>query len=122
MTIQEIASKWVEYCSTGQWESALNDLYSEDAVSMEMKGAEGFPERVEGMAAIKEKGEMWSSMVEEFHGIEIGTPIIAADHFAATMTIDVTMKGQPRSKSPEIALFRVADGKIVSEQFFYELG
>ena len=122
MTIQEIASKWVEYCSTGQWESALNDLYSEDAVSLEMKGAEGFPERVEGMPAIKEKGEMCSSMVEEFHGIEIGTPIIAADHFAATMTMDVTMKGQLRSKSPEIALFRVADGKIVSEQFFYELG
>lgn len=122
MTIQEIASKWAEYCSTGQWEKALQELYSEEAISLEMPGAEGFPERVEGMPAIIEKGEMWSGMVEEFHGIEIGTPIIAGDHFAATMTMDVTMKGQPRGKSPEIALFKVADGKIVSEQFFYPLG
>ena len=122
MSIQEIANKWKEYCSTGQWEKALDELYSEEAVSLEMKGAEGFPERVEGMEAIKQKGEMWSGMVEEFHGIEVGTPIIAGDHFAATMTMDVTMKGQPRAKSPEIALFKVANGKIVSEQFFYPLG
>ena len=122
MSIQEIANKWKEYCSTGQWEKALGELYSEEAVSVEMTGAEGFPERVEGMPAIIEKAEQWNGMVEEFHGVEISEPIVAGDHFAATMVMDVTMKGQPRGKMEEIALYRVADGKIVSEQFFYPLG
>lgn len=121
MSTQEIANKWADYCRTGQWENALNELYSENAVSLEMAGAEGFPERVEGMEAIKQKAEMWGSMVEQFYGVEIEGPIVAGDHFAATMIMDVKMKDRPRSKDEEIALFKVADGKIVSEQFFYPL-
>lgn len=122
MSVQDIANKWKEYCSTGQWESALKELYSNEAVSLEMEGAEGLPGRVEGMDAINEKGAQWNQMVEEFHGMEIDGPIVAGDHFAATMKMDVTMKGQPRGVMEEIALFKVADGKIVSEQFFYPLG
>jgi len=121
MTTQEIANKLVEYCKTGQWEKAQTELYSENAVSIEMEGAKDFPYKVEGREAIKQKGEHWNSMVEEFHGMEIDGPIVAGDHFSCTMKMDITMKGAPRMKSEEIALFKVADGKIVSEQFFYEL-
>jgi hypothetical protein len=35
------------------------------------------------------------------------------------MGMDVTMKGQGRSKMDEIAVYEVKDGKIVKEQFFY---
>jgi len=31
------------------------------------------------------------------------------------------MKGQPREKSEEICLYEVKDGKIVREQFFYDM-
>ena len=86
-----------------------------------MEGAEGYPYKVEGMTGIKEKGERWGSMLEEFHGIEVSAPLVAGDHFTCTMIMDTTMKGAPRSKSEEIALYKVADGKIVSEQFFYAL-
>jgi len=122
MTTNEIAQKWAEYCKTAQWDKALNELYADNCVSIEMEGAEGMPQRVEGMDAIKQKGEMWNSMVEDFHGMEIEGPLVAGDHFTATMKMDITMKGQPRKKDEEIALFRVQDGKIVSEQFFYPLG
>lgn len=122
MTTQEIANKWAEYCRTGRWDQALSELYADHCVSIEMEGAQGFPYKVEGMEAIKAKGEQWNGMMEEFHGVEIEGPIVAGDHFSATMKMDVTMKGQPRGVNEEIALFRVADGKIVSEQFFYPVG
>ncbi len=119
MTTQEIANKWKEYCTTGRWDLAQSELYSDDAVSIEMEGAEGFPARVEGREAIVAKGQQWNSMVQEFHGVEIEGPIVAGDHFSATMNMDITMKGQERKKDSEIAVFRVKDGKIVQEQFFY---
>lgn len=119
MTTQEVANKLVEFCKTGRWDLALEQLYSENAVSIEMEGAQGFPARVEGMAAIKAKGEQWQGMVEEFHGVEIEGPIVAGDHFTCSMKMDITMKGRGRSKDEEIALYKVKDGKIISEQFFY---
>jgi hypothetical protein len=35
--------------------------------------------------------------------------------------MDITFKGMGRVPMEEIALYKVADGKIVSEQFFYEV-
>lgn len=118
MTTAEIAQRLVELCRTGQWQTAYEELYSSDAISLEMPNTP-FPERVEGMAAILEKGEQFQSMVEEFHGMTIDGPIVAGNHFSCTMNMDVTMKGAPRSINEEICVYRVEDGKIVSEQFFY---
>ncbi len=122
MTTTEIANKWAEYCRTGRWDLAQSELYDEHCVSLEMEGAQGFPPKVEGMEAIKAKGEQWNAMVEEFHGVEIEGPIVAGNHFTASMKMDITMKGQPRKNDAELAIFRVQNGKIVSEQFFYPVG
>ncbi len=121
MTTQEVATQWAEYCRTGQMDKAQEELYSKDCVSLEMEGAQGFPQRVEGIDGIAEKGKAWEGMVEEFHGIEIEGPIVAGNHFTASMKMDITMKGRPRGIDEEIALYRVENGKIVSEQFFYAL-
>ena len=122
MSTAEVAQKWAEHCRAGRWDKAQEELYDQNCVSLEMAGAQGFPERVEGMEAIIKKGEHWSEMVEEFHGAEIEGPIVAGDHFSAVMKMDITMKGQPRKVDEEIGLFRVENGKIVSEQFFYPVG
>jgi len=45
----------------------------------------------------------------------------AGDHFTASMKMDITMKGQPRKIDEEVGMFRVKDGKIVCEQFFYAI-
>lgn len=119
MTTQEVANKLVEYCRTGNFEDAYKELYSPEAVSIEMEGAEGFPHRVEGMEAIQEKGKQWNSMVEEFYGMKVSDPIVAGDHFSCSMIMDIKMKGRERATDPELAMFKVKDGKIVSEQFFY---
>ncbi len=122
MSTKEVANKWKEYCSTGQYDKAYAELYGSNCVSQEMKGVQGYPEIVEGMEAMKIKGEQWNQMVEEFHGVEIEGPIVAGNHFTASMKMDITMKGQPRGINEEVAVFRVEDGKIVHEQFFYAMG
>ena len=58
-------------------------------------------------------------MVEEMHGGYSNEPQVAGNHFAVAMGMDVTMKGQGRTKMDEIAVYEVKDGKIVKEQFFY---
>lgn len=121
MSTQEIANKWAAYCNTGQWEKAQEELYANHCISLEMKGSKGFPEKVVGIEAIKEKGKLWEEMVEEFHGLEIEGPIVAGNHFSASMKMDITLKGMPRMVNEEIAVFRVEDGKITFEQFFYPL-
>ena len=119
MTTQEIANRLVELCRTGAWDQAFEELYSPNAVSIEMPGGP-WPERCEGMEAIAAKGEQWQSMTEEFHGVEVSDPLIAGNHFTLTMAMDVTMKGMGRSKNTEVCVYKVDDGKIVSEQFFYD--
>jgi len=122
MNTQEIANKWAEYCLSGQMDKAQEELYADNCVSIEMEGVQGFPQKVEGMEAIKIKGKHWNDSVQEFHGLEIEGPIVGANHFTAIMKMDITMKEMPRKIDEEVAIFRVENGKIVSEQFFYPLG
>ncbi len=121
MDVKEVANKWAEYCQSGQFEKAYAELYGENCVSLEMEGAQGFPYKTEGIEAIRVKSQRWDEMVEEFHGMEIEGPIVAGNHFTATMKMDITMKGMPRKKDEEVAVFQVENGKIVNEKFFYPI-
>ena len=55
-------------------------------------------------------------------GGEIGEPVVADNHFTSKMTFDVTFKDRGRQQMEEVAVFGVKDGKIASEQFFYNMG
>ncbi|MEM6346808.1 MAG: nuclear transport factor 2 family protein [Bacteroidota bacterium] len=121
MTTQEIANQWAHYCSTGQSAKAYQELYHQDCISVEVPGVQGYPERVEGMPAIMAKGKQWGDMIESFHSMEIEGPIVAGNFFTATMKMDLTMKGQARRVDEEVGVYRVEEGKIVHEQFFYSL-
>lgn len=118
MTTQQIASRLVELCRKGDYERAQNELYAKDAVSIEAFEMPGFAKETKGLDAIKKKGELFQSMVEQVHGGNVSEPLVAGNTIAFVMTLDVTMKGQKRSKSDELCLYQVKDGKIVSEQFF----
>jgi hypothetical protein len=57
-------------------------------------------------------------MVEKVYKITVSEPMIAGNSFAFVLGLDVKMKGQDRMDSPELCVYEVKDGKIVSEQFF----
>jgi len=118
MTTQEIANRLFELFKENKWMEAQEELFSEDAESIEPAHAQGL-QTVKGLDAIKKKGEDFNNMIEEVHGGYAGEPIVAGNYIALAMGIDATYKGMGRQKMDEIAVYEVKDGKIVKEQFFY---
>ena len=118
MTTAAVANRFNELATQGQWDQIQNELFSDDAVSIEPDNSPGL-KSVKGLSAIREKGKQFENMVEEMHGGYSNQPQIAGNHFAVAMGMDVTYKGQGRMKMDEIAVYEVKDGKIVKEQFFY---
>ena len=118
MTTQDVANRFNELAQSGQWEQIQAELFAKNAVSIEPENSPGL-KSVEGIDAIKQKGEQFNQMVEEMHGGYSSEPLVAGNHFAVAMGMDVTMKGQGRMKMDEIAVYEAKDGKIVKEQFFY---
>lgn len=119
MTTQDVANRFNELAQTGQWDKIQAELYAENAVSIEPSHVMWMPTSVEGMEAIKQKGQQFGQMVEQMHGGYSHTPQVAGSHFAVAMAMDVTMKGMARMNMEEIAVYEVKDGKIVKEQFFF---
>lgn len=118
MTTKDVANRFNELGQTGQYDKIQEELYAENAVSIEPAHSPGL-QSVEGLEAIKEKGRQFNAMVEEMHGGYSTEPVVAGTHFSVAMGMDVTMKGMGRMKMDEIAVYEVKDGKIVKEQFFY---
>ncbi|MBX3255078.1 MAG: nuclear transport factor 2 family protein [Chitinophagaceae bacterium] len=117
MTTQEVADKFYDYMQQGAFDKIYAELYSPDATSEEPPGA-GWP-KASGMKEMQEKGKKWGEAVEEMHGGTTGKPVVAGEYFSCFMTMDYTPKGAARKNLEEIGLYRVKNGKIVSEQFFY---
>lgn len=118
MTTQEVANRMNELFKQFKWGQVQEELFAENAVSIEPPHAQGL-QTVEGLTAIKKKGEDFNAMVEEFHGGWVGDPLVGGNHIAFAMGIDAAYKGMGRQKMEEIAVYEVKDGKIVKEQFFY---
>lgn len=118
MTTSEIASKLVELCRSGQYETAHTKLYAEDAISIEPQASPEFEKETKGLQAIMEKGKKFDSMVESMHSTAVSDPLVTGNVIAFTLTMDVTMKGQGRFTMGELCVYKVKDGKIVSEEFF----
>lgn len=123
MSTEQIAKRLVELCREGKYEEAQNELYAENAASIEMEGLPpGALGNVQGLAAIREKGKKWAESIVEIHGGSVGEPIVAGDWFSVAMSIDATYKQMGRMPMEEICVYQVRDGKIVREQFFYNVG
>ena len=118
MSTQEVANHLIELSRQGKIQDVLKDLFAVDAVSIEPNDSMG-PKIVNGLPAIIEKGKMFDSMVEAFHGAKISDPVVAGNYFSISWWIDMTMKGRGRSQMQEICVYKVENGKIVSEQFFF---
>ncbi len=117
MTTQEIANDLVVLCKQGKFEEAYTKHFAKDAKSVEpMENG-----TTEGLEAMFAKGKAWEEAFE-VHSMEIGDVIVADNYFATTFALDSTNREtNVRTQSSEIAVYRVKDGKIVSEQFFYDM-
>ena len=121
MTTQEVADTLVKLCSQGKFEEAMKALYSPDIVSMEAGAPPGQSRESKGIAAVQAKGEWWVSN-HEVHSSKVEGPLVAGSHFSVVFKLDITFKPQSRRFTmEEVAVYKVADGKIVYEEFFYSM-
>jgi ketosteroid isomerase-like protein len=123
MNTQQVANRLVELCRRGEFTKAHDELYAQDAVSVEPEGAPaGAMGNARGLDAIREKGKAFDQTYETIHGITVSDPLVSGEFFSIVMGLDATWKQGGRYAMEEICVYRVRNGKIVLEQFFYPVG
>ncbi|GAB4017303.1 SnoaL-like domain-containing protein [Spirosoma koreense] len=120
MTTQEIADRLVVLCRENKFEQAQRELYAPDARSIEPEGSQGM-QTVQGLDAIIQKGNQFQSMIQAWHGGSVSDVLVAGNHIALTISMDVTFKDGNRADMNELIVYTVRNGKIAQEQFFYQV-
>ncbi len=123
MEALEIGKALVELCRKGQFMQAVETHYGDDIVSIEGASGPGFAQRMEGKEAILGKNQWWAEN-HEVHELRLEGPFGAegSDRFLVYFDMDVTNKADDqRSQMKEVAIYTVRDGKIVQEEFFYDV-
>lgn len=121
MSMMSVAQKLVEGCRTGQAAANLDRLYAPDAVSVEaMPMQEGGSRETAGLDGIKGKHEWWEQNFEVQDG-NVSDPLPHGDDRFAVI-FEMTAKNRNTgevSEMKEVAVYHVADDRIVREEFFY---
>ena len=118
----QVALGIVKLCSQGKFEEAAKTYYGQDIVSIEAAAAPGQSRESNGYDAVMKKGEWWNAN-HEVHSCVVEGPLVAGPYFAVTFKLDVTSKAMnnQRFQMEEIAVYKVENGKIVREEFFYNM-
>lgn len=120
----EIGTRFVQLAADGKDDQILEQLYSPDIVSIEGSGSDAMPARLEGMDAIRGKHQWWYDN-HEIHSTSATGPFVGhrTDQFAVRFDMDITPKSTgERSQMSEVGLFTIKDGKVVQEEFLYQMG
>lgn len=120
-TTQEVADELVKLCSQGKFQEASRTLYSPEIVSVEAGAPPGQSRETKGFDAVMGKAEWWTAN-HEVHSVKVEGPLVAVSHFAVVFRLEVTFKPEnKRFQMEEVGVYKVADGQIVYEEFFYNM-
>jgi ketosteroid isomerase-like protein len=118
MTTQEIAHDLVALCQQGKFDEAGEKYWADDVVSVEAMGDDA---ESRGKAAVRAKGEWWNNTFE-VNDLAVEGPYVNGDAFIVRFRMSTTNKQNGEKASmDETALYRVKDGKITEERFFYAM-
>ena len=114
-TIHEIANRFTELVSEKKFIEAYEQLYAPDAESIDplnreqsaVKGLNNLLEREKSLLA-------WTDV----HAISVSEPVIEGDSFTIARSMNYTIMGRCQAEVKERCVYRVKDGKIVSQQYF----
>lgn len=121
MTTQEVADKLVQLVKEYKFQEAMETFYSPEIVSVEAGAPPGQSREAKGLQAVAAKGEWWAAN-HQVHSAVVEGPLVAGAHFAVTYKFDVTFKPEnKRHMMEEVAVYKVAGGKVVYEEFFYSV-
>lgn len=116
MTIKDVATAFTALCAKGEYDAAGQKFWSDDVVSLEPGSGE--MARVEGRKGVQAKGEWWAAN-HTVHEARAEGPYIHGNQFAIRFVFDITPKGGKRTTMDEVALYTVANGKVIEERYLY---
>ncbi|MFN4158516.1 MAG: SnoaL-like domain-containing protein [Gemmobacter sp.] len=120
MTLSEIAQELVAGCREGREKDNLARLYAQDAVSVEAADLSGQGAATQGLDAIRGKHDWWEGAHIVHAATAEGPFLHGDDRFAVIFDMDVeNRETSQRVQMREVAVYHVADGRIVREEFFY---
>jgi ketosteroid isomerase-like protein len=120
-----VGKRLVELCQQGKNRAAIEELYDDDAVSIEAMEGGPNPRTLTGKPAILAASDQFFETME-VHDSTMDGPYPHDDEFICFATIDLTPKDGPmagqRMQASEACRYKVADGKITHAWFYYDPG
>ena len=124
MDLKTIGQELVAGCREGRELENLDKLYAADAVSVEamtMPGSDSA--ETHGLDGIKGKHAWWSENFEVVEGDVDGPYVHGAGSFAVIFDIKAKNRATGQVDAmKEVAIYTVAGGRIVREEFYYNSG
>jgi hypothetical protein len=115
MSLETVAAKLVELCNQGKNFDLMRTMYAPEIVSVEASG-----EETSGQLPVIQKSERWAAANDIHSQVVTGPYFNGPNQFATRFVFEVTRKDTgKRVTLDELAVYWVADDKIVREQFFY---
>lgn len=123
MNAMAVGERLVSLCREGKNMDVIEELYSDDVVSVEaMAPPDGGDRTSNGIEAVRGKNQWWNENHEVHEASVRGPYPHGDDRFCALFEFEVTFKpADQRFKMEEVAHYTVKDGKIVREEFFYSM-
>ena len=120
--LKDIAEELVAGCREGREAENLDKLYAPDAVSVEAGAPPGQSREAQGLDAIRGKHAWWNAAMEVTEA-SVSDPMPHGENrFAVIFEIRGREKESGKSfDMKEVAVYHVAEGKIVREEFFYAM-
>jgi hypothetical protein len=113
-TIEEIANRLSSLCNDFKFVDAYTELFSEHAESIDPV-YENKP--LKGLANLVDRERKFLETTE-IHEVRVSEAIFAGNYFSVIISMDFTPQGQERKKVEELAVYKIENGKVISQQFF----
>jgi len=114
-TIHEIANGLKEMVSEQRFVDAYQQLFADDSESIDPLNTSGQP--IKGLETLLAREKDFLSRVT-IQQISLSEPIIAGSYFTLSLKMSFEIQGQGHMEVDELCVYKVADGKIISQQFF----
>jgi len=113
-TINEIANRLASLCEKHEFLQAYTALFSEHAESIDPMNNN---QLLHGRGVLMERERKFLETTE-IYDLKVSEPLFAGNYFCVTMSLEFTPAGQERRKVEELCVYKVENGKIISQQFF----
>ena len=115
-TIPVIANRLASLCNELKFVEAYTELFADHAVSIDPNLKN---EPLTGLHNLIDHEQQFLANVE-IHDIKVSEAIFAGSYFSLILSMHFTIKGQGSKTIEEICVYKVENGKIVSQQFFID--